>query len=393
MGREGAGGRRRREAARRRAEELEAALAEVADLRPGGPVRAAAIAAATLVHLLGAAVLATGIWLLTLGLVTGYVGAFLCLGTFWVVRPRLGRLGKKEEWARREDLPLFFGLLDRAGAAIGAPVPKAVRLPAVYSDGGMYFNASTSRVGLRRTPTLEVGIPLWQVLSRLEREALLGHELGHQVNGDPTGSLFVGSARMSLAHWRDLFTPPVGRRGIGRSNVYEVLSALLLLPLYCSAIGLERLFAWIGIHVSLRAEYLADEMAARAAGTEAALSLLRKMAVQRTVLVFVQREKARRGRVVGLRALRDAEAGTEVWTGLAAFLAAVPEHEYERQARVSEVRGTAVDAGHPADYLRARFLRARPPMDRALTLSDEEWDAVEKELYPYVAAAGVSIVR
>lgn len=135
------------------------------------------------------------------------------------------------------------------------------------------------------------------------------------------------------------------------------------------------------------------EMAARVAGTDAALSLLRKLAIGRSVQVFVHREKARRGRVVGLRAPQDAEEGPKVWTDLAAFLAAVPEHEYQRQARVSEVRGTAADDSHPADYLRTRFLRGRPPLDRALTLSDEEWEAVEQELYPYVAAAGATLVR
>src|SRR6185312_15626054 len=66
--REKGGARRRREAARRRAEEIQAALARVADLRPGGAVRWAAIAAASLVHLLGLAVLATGVWLLTVHL-------------------------------------------------------------------------------------------------------------------------------------------------------------------------------------------------------------------------------------------------------------------------------------------------------------------------------------
>jgi hypothetical protein len=82
-----------------------------------------------------------------------------------------------------------------------------------------------------------------------------------------------------------------------------------------------------------------------------------------------------------------------VWENLDAHLQSVPEHEYERQVRVSEFRGTAADADHPAHYLRMRLLRERPFRDAALSMSAEEWAAVEKELYEYVAAGGAALVR
>jgi len=59
---------------------------------------------------------------------------------------------------------------------------------------------------------------------------------------------------------------------------------------------------------------------------------------------------------------------------------------------MSEFRGTAADSHHPATYLRMRLLRARPSLDGALTVSSEEWEAVEKELYRYVATAGAALL-
>lgn len=385
--------RRRRENARRRAEELEAGLATAANLRPGGGVRLAAVAAALVVHLMGLTVLATGIWLLTLGHIPAYVAGVFCLGVAWVVRPRIPRMNKKLPWKRREDLPHFFGLLDKAAAAMGAPAPRAVTFSAT-SYGQAHFNASTNRLGLRRTPVLNIGVPLWQVLSRPERQALLGHELGHLVNGDVTGSLFVWSAQHSLSNWRYLFTPSSRRRSVSpRLWFSEFLAALAMLPLYFSARLLERLFAWIHVGVTLRAEYLADEKAAKMAGTDAAISLIRALSLGRTVVFYLNREKTRRGRGTPSRDRGRPEEGAAVWADLDAYLAVFPEHEHERLARVSEVQGTSADSDHPADYLRLRLLKDRPRHAAALTVDDAEWEAVEKELYPLVAAAGIQVLR
>ncbi len=392
-GREKSWQRRRREAGRRRAEDLEARLAGVEDLRPGGAARLAAIGAALLVHLLGLVVLATGIWLLTLDHVIAYVGGAFCLGIAWVVRPRIPRMGKKTAWKRREDLPEFFGLLDKSAAAVGAPVPRAVVFIATQG-GEPYFNAGTTRLGLRRTPVLRMGVPLWQALPREERQALLGHELGHLVNGDATSSLFVWSARISLGNWRYLFTPTRRRRAMtAREWFAEWLAAMVMLPLYFSMRLLERLFAAIDIRVRLRAEYLADEKAAVMAGTDAALALMRTLSVGRSIVLHLGREKRRRGVGTPNRARGGAEEGVAVWASLQEYLAAFPPHEYERLVRISEERGTAADDSHPAHYLRMRLLRGRPHRDAALTIGDAEWDAVEKELYPLVAAAGAALLR
>jgi Zn-dependent protease with chaperone function len=227
---------------------------------------------------------------------------------------------------------------------------------------------------------------------------LLGHELGHLVNGDATGSLFVWSARNSLRNWQYLFTPTV-RRGYlagstlgAQARLAEIVTALAMLPIYCCAVLLEQMFAWLQVHVSLRAEYLADEMSARVGGTEASLALMRKLTISRTVGLFLNREKMRRGKSFGVRRVTE-EDGAALWAGLDEHLRSVPEHEYERQVRVSEFRGTAADDSHPATYLRMRLLRDRPHRGAAFSPSEQEWEAVERELYPHVAAAGAVLAR
>lgn len=48
----------------------------------------------------------------------------------------------------------------------------------------MYESLRTAQ-DLRPNSMLRLGMPPWTVLSGPERIALLGHEFGHQVNGDP----------------------------------------------------------------------------------------------------------------------------------------------------------------------------------------------------------------
>ncbi len=90
--------------------------------------------------------------------------------------------------------------MDQASDALGAP---RVRLRLVSDD----FNAWCSRVGARQRPTLCIGIRLWAALSPDGRLALLGHELGHLVNGDPTRGFRTQPATTTFGRLAVLFDP------------------------------------------------------------------------------------------------------------------------------------------------------------------------------------------
>ena len=377
--------RRRREAARERAEALEARLEKAETLRPGGWARVVATVFAILTHALALLVLAVSVVFFSLGNIVGWVFGLLCVGIVWVVRPRIPRAPKGEEWKTRADLPRFFTMLDKVAATIDAPVPTHLTFATA-------FNASTARRGLRHRPTLTIGVPLWISLSRSERLALLGHELGHQVNGDSTSGILVSSANQSLSMWRYLFNPRATTLrvyGARYSLIQAIAVPVFLFPIYISMTLLQRLYRWIGIHVSLHAEYLADDYAARVGSSEGALGLIRKLGISSSVQSYFRRTKAARGP----RAKVTNQDAADAWDGLVAYLASMPEHEHIRQARVSEFRGTAADSSHPANYLRTRFLEARPHREAALTITEEEWAAVDRELAEYMASGVGRLIR
>ncbi|MEY9927355.1 Zn-dependent protease with chaperone function [Catenulispora sp. GP43] len=375
--------RRKREKARQRGEALEERLVQTGELRPGSLARSAAVVfgltvhAITLLVFFGAvAALFSGNWLL-------YLLAFLGFGVVWALRPRLAKR-PGTEWLRREKVPQLFAILDRISAATGAPTPKYVKLDA-------RFNAGTGRRGIRHEPVLILGAPLWQILDGDERLALLGHELGHQVNGDTTQGVLVATAHNSLYQWRALLYPRRGGRAIpGAEGLAQVLMPVVLLPFYLAVTGLQMFYGWLQVHVALRAEFLADDIAAQTASSTAALSLMRKLSARLSVETYVTRVR------FGRRTARNnptPEDAMEMWIGLQDYIKTVPEHEYIRAARLSEYRGTQIDASHPADYLRIRLLKGRPPRRAAVTVSEDEWLGVDLELASHVAEVGRSMLR
>lgn len=378
--------RRKREQARRRGEALSERLLRADDLRPGGGARLAAVAFGLGVHALTLAVLAGAVAAALSGIWPLYILALFGFGLVWVLRPRVGsRPGAG--WLTRAKAPRLFAVLDRVGEATGAPVPKFVSFDA-------RFNAGTGRRGLRHEPVLIIGAPLWQILDGGERLALLGHELGHQVNGDTTQGLLVTTAHRALQEWRVLLYPGNSRARTmvprGPARLGQLFVPVVLLPLYGLMTGAQQFYSWLQVHVSLRAEFLADDIAARTASTTAALSLIRKLDTRNSVEAYVTRTKL--GRAARRKAPTDEDA-MEMWIGLQDHMKTIPEHEFIRAVRVSEYRGTQIDDSHPAHYLRARLLRERPPHDAAVVVSEDDWLGVDVELAPHVAEVGRAILR
>jgi Zn-dependent protease with chaperone function len=376
--------RRRRERARRRAEALQERLVQADELGPGGGARLAAVLFGLAIHALTLLVLAASVAALLSGIWLLWILAVLGFGVVWVLRPRFGdRPGSG--WLTRGKAPRLFAILDRIGEATGAPTPKYVRIDA-------RFNAGTARRGVRHEPVLILGAPLWQILDGDERLALLGHELGHQVNGDTTQGVLVATARHSLHQWRVLFYPSTERRVVyrGSAGLGQLLLPVVLLPFYLLMTGLQKFYGWLEVHVALRAEFLADDIAARTASTEATLALMRKLSTRPSVEAYVTRMRTGRRKTRTAPTLEDA---MEMWLGLQDYIKTIPEHEFIRSARLSEYRGTQIDASHPADYLRTRLLKGRPLRGAAVTVSEDEWLGVDLELASSVAEVGRNMLR
>ena len=312
---------------------------------------------AVLVHVVTVLVLGLGVALALIGwpapVLVIFGAIIVAIGASVLPRPQ--RLRSEVPTVTRDSAPVLFGLLDEVAAEIGGRPPDLVAVD-------MTANASWGALGWRRRRVLTIGAPLWAVLQPQEQLALLGHELGHEVNGDTRNGLVVWGALDTLRHWRFLLRPNESLqrqagRGIRRSFggiavLAEMLANLLMLPVSLSigaaSAGLHRLFTTSGP----RAEYRADQLSATVSSPDAARSLLEKIIVVPPAV-----------RAVGHARLRGDQRSP--WDIERQFLAALPEHERDRLVRLAAREHQSVDDEHPPTARRIRLLSTRVPSDGA----------------------------
>ena len=166
--------------------------------------------------------------------------------------------------------PALYQAVDDVAEALGAPPPDAILLSADY-------NAAYGRAGWRRRHVLTLGLPLLTVLDEQETAALIAHELAHAVNGDAPRGFLIGSAATTLSRWYYLLIPDrfsgLNRRRYGLGGMFANGLMLGTAQVVRFAASVMSHLVW---HDSQRAEYLADHLAAEAAGTTATIALLEK---------------------------------------------------------------------------------------------------------------------
>jgi Zn-dependent protease with chaperone function len=329
------------------------------------PSRMLAGIIAAFVHGATALFFGVGVFLLLLHHNLGFViGGVLSIAIGWQLRPRLGK--RPSRVVPRERAPALYGLLDRVGEALHVRRVDGIVLT---SD----FNASISRVGWERRTYVTLGIPLLACLAPQERVAILGHELGHQGNGDPRRGSFVGTALGTLESWAMLLRPQPGNV-VYRSHEVSALASMLANGVLAILSRIVRLIAVLLIHLiwraSQRAEYLADELAARVAGSEASVSALRKLGLQSVFREVVQ------------SATLNAPADVGLIEDFRRRVGSYPHAELERELSKEIDRGFRLDVTHPPSAYRIEFLRNRPA-PAEVVLSSAESDRIDEELLPY----------
>jgi len=290
-------------------------------------------------------------------IVPGAALVLLALG-LW---PRLGRMDRDARRVRRDQAPTLFRLIDEVARAVGAPAPQVVE---VDSE----FNAAASAVGLRRRRVLRLGLPLWAVLPAQQRVALIGHELGHFVNGDARRGPVTQIPLTTLGRLADLLRPSPGRRyGRPVAEVGAALANVLMAGAHSVVLAGHVALVWVCMRDSQRAEYLADELAARAAGSPAA-GLLADTLVMSDSMLMVARREARKG------------VAASGWLEAADTLRAevVPRLAGMRQLSVRDE--VSLFAAHPPTGLRARMIESRPSRSAAVTLTAADSERIDQEL-------------
>ncbi|HET9059968.1 MAG TPA: M48 family metalloprotease [Acidimicrobiales bacterium] len=269
-------------------------------------------------------------------------------------------------YLRPEEAPTLYALVGRVADALGAPKPDRIGIDWRY-------NASFGRrPGAKRG--LVLGASLWTVLSPPERVSIIGHELGHSLNGDQRRKRPVRLAIVSLAHWHSLFRPE-GSRGPLRhapglsGTLAAIVLPLVLVPLAVITYGLAWALRVVGARHGMASEYYADELGARAAGPGAAASCLEKFLVGRVCTDFV------------LHTARFGKPG-DLWISLKQFADDIPATEIERQRRIGRLRLPSIDSEHPPSQLRADVLMSKPPFPALVRTTDAEQNAIDMELAP-----------
>ncbi|MGY3335287.1 Zn-dependent protease with chaperone function/ribosomal protein L37AE/L43A [Streptomyces filamentosus] len=370
--------RARRNLARRYGEQLFADLTAADGGRGDGADRAGrgnsallATAVALAVHGVTLALLAGGIAMILAG--EGLVPflSAIPIGLVLVLRPRFGSLrGLRKEnpdlpVLRRPDAPEFFALLDEVAGAVGTTGVTAV---VVDPD----VNASVRTYGLRQRRVLTVGLGLWEVLTPQERIALLGHEFGHYAHGDTRHLLLVSGAFQSLDTWAYTLAPQPPQ-----SLVDHFVNLTTVLP-RLAVEGVTTLLDHLTLRGSQRAEYLADEAAARVGGSKAAAGVMDRLLCAEILTGALRREiVGARTRRSGSRAENPAEG---LWQRLAVQAAGVPATEYERLRRAGELRGHSVDSTHPPTHLRHRLLTSGEEYEPRIALDADRAARVDAEL-------------
>ncbi|WP_033346163.1 M48 family metallopeptidase [Catenuloplanes japonicus] len=330
----------------------------------GGRTRVVLLVASVLLLAVIAGIVVLGAWIVIatwLSLAT--VFGVLLLLIAYAVRPRLGRLDRDADRLDEMTAPTLFALLRRVADATGAPMPDVVEVDAV-------LNASAATIGLRRTRVLRLGLPLWAVLTPQERVALLGHELGHFVNGDTRRGALTGVATRTFGELALLLRPgpPAGDTLV--MMIADLITRAILRVLCTGAVAVHVLLVWLSMRDGQHAEYLADDLAARAAGTTAAVSFLDLLCRAETLDMIVR---------------RDARAGLEppLWRASVDELRAADPVVRQRAIR----QEVSMFAGHPPSGLRARLIEARAPHAPAVVLAESDDASIDAELAKRYAVA------
>lgn len=339
---------------------------------PTVPPRAALGHALAALVLLGSGALALlGGWLLLRALGLGGLsqgtriacglGALPLLLFAWTARPRVHRIqGPRLTEAQAPEL---HALLRRVGEAAGVTRPVQIVLtPEANAFMGLH--------GPRRQPTLGLGLALWYGLGPQERVALLAHELAHLKNGDPTRGGLVHHALTVLEQTVSVLWPdPIME---ARATLPEKVGNLLLKGAALLPLGLAHLLLGLVGAGQQAAEYRADLLAARVAGSAAKAGLLDRLHMAHLLDSALHKQRHQPQRPHAFAEFRH-------------MLDTLSPAQWQRARQEQAQHRVRLDQSHPPTADRLQVVQAWPSAPQ-LTLSSAEAARIDAELLPFVPA-------
>lgn len=322
---------------------------------------------AGMIHLTSFLIVACGVWLAIIGWGNFFfmIASLVCLIVAWVSRPRIGKM--KQDIMKREDFPTLYRIVDEIGEKLGAK-----KIDGIVVD--FNYNAAYGSYGLARKNYLFLGLPLISTLKPEELVALIGHELGHGINGDSTRSFFVGTAITTLTEWHYFVKPDyILERNAGLIDLMMVPVNLLMLGLSKVILGILLVLTHLLWRNKQRAEYLADDLAVQVGGLQAKLSLLEKLHMHHVFVFAMQR-------------LLTGGAKGNPADEIRAQFQQIPASEIKRVQRLEQLANVRLDATHPPTSHRVSYLKRKGELqpatyqikDQDRVLLEKEWRSLEE---------------
>lgn len=280
----------------------------------------------------------------------------------WLLRPRFGK-PPDENVVEPDDAPELHAVADEVAAALETKPPDVIVVD-------HRFNASWAVVGLRRIRVLTLGLPLLTMLSPQERVALVAHELAHARNGDSGRGFFIGGALHALEEVYAVLAPEDEVDSYVELAIFEKLTNVAMWVISRPALGLLYLQLFLLSQDHQRAEYLADALEARAAGSKASIGLAEKLFLEPTFRAAVMQ---------AAREHTDESQG-DLFGELAVRAVDIPTRERERRRRVARLEEARLDDTHPPTARRIELLEARGGGEPAVTLDADRSARIDEEL-------------
>lgn len=275
------------------------------------------------------------------------------LALAWAMRPR--HIPRPKQHLDFNQYPQLFELAAEVSDAVGAPKPK-------YICVDDQFNASVYQAGKHRETVLTIGLPLWKILSPQEKVALLAHEFAHIVSGDPARGKWVAASNQALAHWLSVFDTST-------TDTYSMIGRLMFLPVTMTLRGLGVALARVCFQESQIAEYRADYVASKVAGSAHMISMLKALRFGAALRPFLQTQAGGRN-----------SRGETAISSFKRHVIQLPVREKLRLERCLLNGDASVDSSHPPTQFRVEYIQATSKSDAVFVLDSNRAQMIDKEL-------------
>ncbi|HEY7170960.1 MAG TPA: M48 family metallopeptidase [Vicinamibacterales bacterium] len=183
--------------------------------------------------------------------------ALVCVGAalaiLWALVPRPDRFAAPGPRLDERTHPKLFGIIDEVAAATGQEPPADVYL---LNEVNAWVAQRGGTMGVGSHRVMGIGLPLLQAVTVPEFKAIIAHEFGHYSSGD-----------VKIGPWIYRTRAAIGR------TIAGVRQTAVRAPF----LWYGRQFLKLTHAVSRQQEFIADRIAARVAGRDAAGSALRRV--------------------------------------------------------------------------------------------------------------------